>query len=240
MRKIFLWSLTILVFASGCNDMMGRRVRGNGHITTENRTVDQFNSIDVSGSIEVYVKQDSVRSVKIEGDENILQYIEIHTEGETLSIHTRNGIRLQTTRKIKVYVSNASYKDFEASGACNIYTENKITSSGKLSIDLSGASKVKMDLKAPEIYAGSSGSGHIELSGETKNLKVDGTGSTDIRTFNLLAENTDVEITGSGNAEVFASVKLDVHVSGAGSVKYKGNASVSQDISGAGSVKKVD
>ena len=46
-------------------------------------------------------------------------------------------------------------------------------------------------------------------------------------------------MSGAGDAEVFASVKLDVEVSGASDVKYKGNAAVSQDVSGAGSVKKV-
>ncbi len=65
-------------------------------------------------------------------------------------------------------------------------------------------------------------------------------GSTDIKCMELMAENVDVHITGAGDAEVFASVKLDVSVSGAGNVKYKGNAVVNKSVSGAGSVKKVE
>jgi Putative auto-transporter adhesin, head GIN domain len=78
------------------------------------------------------------------------------------------------------------------------------------------------------------------LKGETKDFSADGSGSTDIKCFELLAENTNVELSGAGDAQVFASVKLDVQVSGAADVKYKGNAAVTKEISGAGSVKKVE
>ncbi|MBL0130494.1 MAG: DUF2807 domain-containing protein [Chitinophagaceae bacterium] len=80
----------------------------------------------------------------------------------------------------------------------------------------------------------------LHFGGDTKDFSVQGSGSTDINCFELFAENTKVELSGAGDAEVFASVKLDVHVSGAADVKYKGNANVSQEVSGAGSVKKVE
>ena len=55
-----------------------------------------------------------------------------------------------------------------------------------------------------------------------------------------MAENVDVDISGSGYAEVSASVKLDVSVSGSGDIKYKGNPALNQAISGSGSVQKID
>jgi hypothetical protein len=58
--------------------------------------------------------------------------------------------------------------------------------------------------------------------------------------MDLQSENTTVKIYGSGNADVFASVKLDVHVAGSGDVRYKGNAQTSSSIAGSGSVKKID
>ena len=116
----------------------------------------------------------------------------------------------------------------------------KLQASEAITIRLSGASDVKMELMAPEVKVDLSGAGTITLLGQTKNFKVDGSGSTDIKCFDLLTENTSVEISGAGNAEVFASVTLDVNVSGAGDVRYRGGATVSQKVSGAGSVKKVD
>ena len=97
-----------------------------------------------------------------------------------------------------------------------------------------------MELNAPGIKADLTGASHINLKGETKNFSVEGSGATIIRCFELMTENTEVDLTGAGNAEVFASVKLDVHVSGAADVKYKGNAVLNKDVNGAGSVRKVD
>lgn len=205
----------------------------------QTRNTESFNGIDAGGSVDIYIKQDSVFSVKVETDENLQEYIVTEVRGDVLHIKQEDNTSLRTT-KLKIYVSAPLYKRLEASGACKIYSENKITSSEKLNIDLSGASDAVLDINIPKVEAGLSGAGSVELKGETKDLNIDGSGSTEIRCFDLKAENVNVDISGAGNAEVFASVKLDVEVSGAGDIKYKGSPSVNQHISGAGSVKKVE
>ena len=109
-----------------------------------------------------------------------------------------------------------------------------------MDIDLTGASDIKLDVKAPRINAEVTGASSVMLTGETKDFNVEGSGASDIKSFGLMTENTTLDISGACSAEVFASVKLDVQASGASGIKYKGNAAVNQDISGAGSVKKVD
>ena len=168
MKKLFFWSFIIVITASGCRDIFGKRIRGDGNIKSESRSVSSFNNVDVSGAIDVYVKQDSVASVNVETDENLLEYVEVINDGGTLNIHQRRGFNLRPSHKIKVYVSNSAFKHFEASGACNIYSENKITSNELVSIDLSGASDVKMEVSAPKVTADLSGAGNITMKGETK------------------------------------------------------------------------
>ena len=157
MKKIALFSLVIFVFASSCREIAGRRVRGSGHIITENRNETGFNSIDVSSAIDVYVKQDSTTSVKVETDDNILEYVEVHTDGSTLEIYTEGHIRLRPTHKIKVYVSNPAYKELHISGASTIHSENEITSADGLHIDLSGSSEGSLEVNAPRIIGKSYG-----------------------------------------------------------------------------------
>lgn len=240
MKRIFILSVFSLIIFSSCRQIFGKRIRGNGHIKTETRTAGSFSNIDVSGAFDVYVRQDSVSSIKVEADENLMEYIEVKAEGNTLNIRPKDNARLKPSKKIKVYVSNPSYKRFEASGACEIISEGNISSPDAITVDLSGSCDVNIDLKTPKVTAELSGSGTITMKGETKEFSVNGSGSTDIKCFDLLSENTTVEISGAGDAQVFASVKLDVHVSGAADVKYKGNATVTQSVSGAGSVKKVE
>lgn len=240
MRKIFFFASLSIVLFSSCSLFGGKRIRGNGAIKTEIRSVANFERIDVSGATDVYVKQDSVYVVKVETDENLMEYLIIENENGTLRIHQKEGTNLQPSKRIKVYVSGPAFKRFDASGACNYISEGLISSEAAISISSSGSCDVKMELKAPKIEADLTGAGSITLKGEAKEFEVDGSGSTDVNCFELITENATVQISGSGNAEVFAGAKLNVEVSGSGDVKYKGNAAVSQSISGSGSVKKVD
>lgn len=240
MKKIFFFALLSIVIFSSCGFFGGKRIKGNGVIKTETRSAGTFTGIDVSGAADVYVKQDSAYSVRVEADENLMEYLIIETQNGTLKIHQKEGTNLQPSKQIKVYVSGPSFKRFDASGACDYFSENPITSTEAISINLSGSCDVKMELKAPKIDADLSGAGSVTLKGEAKDFEVGGSGSTDVHCFELMTENTSVQISGSGSAEVFASVKLDVGVSGSGDVKYKGNATVNQSISGSGSVKKVE
>jgi len=237
MKKILTFILLTSLFAS-CHYINQKKIRGNGSIKTESRSAANFNEVHVSGGIDVYIKQDSAYSVKVEADENLQEYIIIETDGDELIVKEKDGYN--PSGHIKVYVSSPNYKNLHASGACSIIGENKISSSSEIEIDLSGASHVDVELKTPKVDAGTSGAGTITLRGETKDFYVHGSGSSTIRCANLMAENVDVSISGAGNAEVYASVKLDVGVSGAGDVRYRGNATLSKSISGAGSVSKMD
>jgi hypothetical protein len=240
MRQIFILAVSSLVFFSSCREIFAKRIRGNGNITTQTRSAGEFNSIDVSGSIDVYIKQDSTSSIKVEADENLQQYIETIDDGKVLRIKTQEGYNLRSSRQIKVYVSAATFKKFEASGACDIFSEGNISSSSDIDIDMSGSCDATLDLTAPKVSAGVSGACTLKLKGQTKDFSVDGSGSTDIKCYDLLAENVDLDISGAGDAEVYASVKLTGDISGAASVHYKGNAQTDIHTSGATSVKKVD
>jgi len=238
MKKIALFSLVI--FVGGCREIAGERVKGSGHVITENRSISGFNNIDVSGAIDVYVRQDSSTSVKVEADDNILEYIEIHTDGSTLEIYTENNIRLRPSNKIKVYVSNPNYKEIQVSGASSVRCENEITSADVLEVGLSGASEGRLELNAPKISVHLTGASNASVKGKTKDFEGSASGASEIRGFDLLSENANVNASGASHIEIFASVKIDGEASGASSVNYKGNAQSNVGKSGASSVNKKD
>ena len=240
MRQALLVAVCSFLLFSSCREIFAKRIRGNGNITTQTRSAGSFNSIDVSGSIDVYVKQDSSSSIKVEADDNLQQYVETVNEGNVLRIRTEQGYNLRSSRQIKVYVSAAMFSRFEASGACNLFSQGKITSASEMDYDLSGSCDLTMDVNAPKISAVASGACTLTLTGQTKDFHVRGSGSTTIKSFDLLAENVDLDISGAGDAQVYASVKLTGSLSGAGSVDYKGAAQSDIHTSGATSVKKIN
>jgi hypothetical protein len=239
MRQIlFLAAVSTMLFTS-CREVFAKRIRGNGNITTQTRSAGQFNSVEVSGSINVYAKQDSSSAIRVEADENLQQYVEIRNDGDVLRIRSQEGYNLKPSRQIKVYVSSSAFKKFQASGACDLFSEGKITSPSEVDYDLSGSCDVTMDVNAPKISVNASGACSVKLNGQTKDFRVQGSGSTDIKSFDLLAENVDLDISGAGDAEIYASVKISGTISGAASVRYKGAAQTDIHTSGATSVSKV-
>jgi hypothetical protein len=239
MKKIFLFALAGIVLFSSCRYVTGQKIRGNGNVKTEERSPGTFNSVASHGSFNVYVSSGN-QSVKIEAEDNLLPYIETYVEGSELHVETKENFWLRPSRQIKIYVSSPDFKSIRSYGSGDIIGMSKITDSSKLELGVNGSANIKMDVNAPDIDAEINGSGDINLSGETKTFNGEIRGSGNVKAMDLKSEDATVKIYGSGNADIFASVKLDVHVAGSGDVNYKGNAQVSSSIAGSGRVKKVD
>lgn len=240
MKKALLFSIVSVFIFSACRQLGGMRIRGNGNIIKETRSVGSFNSIDVGGAIAVYVKQDSTTSVVVETDENVQEYIEAYIEGSTLEIHMQNNINLRTSNKVRVYISNPSYRSFEISGASEINSENTINSGGELEFRVGGASKGKLDVDAPKISADLNGASHLDINGRTKDLRIEASGASKFYGYDLQSENADVNVTGASRAELFASVSVSGHASGASHLYYKGNARENVETSGASKASKTN
>ncbi len=238
MKKLLLLATTVMMLVS-CGRFMGRRIRGNGVIKTEERTVSPFKHVEASGAIKLMVSQGDLKPVRLEGDENILPYVEVNQEDDRIKIRTKPGYNISPTGDLTVYVTAPVYSSIEVSGASDIKGTGKISNPENLDLEASGAGDIEMEVDAPALSAKISGSGTVRLKGQTKDLDIDLSGAGHAFCYDLLSENTKVDISGAGSAEVYASEKLEADVSGVGNVHYKGNASnVSQHVSGAGSVNK--
>lgn len=239
MRNYLLFFLAVIVLTS-CGRVLGKRIKGSGTITSSLRQGSGFTEIEVSSNINVYVRQDSLNSIRVETDDNIQEHILTNVNGSTLKISLKRGYNPKPTKGMKVYVAGPSFSRFAASGACNFFSENQLHNAESVEIRLSGASHATMDINSPLVSADLSGAGKLNLKGQSRTLDLKGTGSSDLHCADMMAENVKVSITGAGDAEVFASANLDIRVTGAGTVKYKGNPSVTQKVSGAGTVKKLN
>jgi uncharacterized protein YjbI with pentapeptide repeats len=234
---VFISVLAIIL--SSCH-FMNHRIRGNGNVITQDRNIGSFDGIDVSSAFTVMITQDSACTVKVEADENLQEFIEVSVSGNTLHISQRRNTSLQSTRDMKIYVSAPTYAQIHVSGACNIIGQNKITNSKMVDVDLSGASNVTLDVTTPSVELEMSGASNANLKGETKDFKVISSGASKVKAFELLSENTNVDVSGAGHAEVFGSVTINADASGASNIQYRGKGNLIAHNSGAGSVNKAD
>ena len=105
MKKLLLLALPFLLFA--CRQSQ----RGSGRITTENRNLAAFTSVDVAGSINVELAQGDKNEVVVEGDDNILKYVETVSSGGVLSIRLKQNINLRNFT-LRLRVSSPIYNKF--------------------------------------------------------------------------------------------------------------------------------
>jgi hypothetical protein len=240
MRNIIFVLICFALFFCSCEFMGGKRVTGNGVLSTQQRNLGDFNGVDVSGPIKVFISQNSVSSVKIEGDENLLEYIEIENQGDDLEIRTRRGYNLRPRSGIKIYITAPSFDKLAVTGSGELKTQTKISNGKNVGVSVTGSGDMILNIDAPSINSEITGSGNITINGGTRNFSTEVTGSGEVHAFDLLSENTKVTITGSGDVEIFASKQLDINISGSGDVKYKGNPSVNKSVAGAGDIRQIN
>ena len=239
MKKIFFALIIASMLFTSC-DIFERRIVGNGHTVTEKRNVHDTRSINLSGNFDVQLSPDSTASLKIEADENLLPYIVTDEEGGQLVIKAREHTSLDSRNGIKIFVAANKLEEISISGAGSIVATDKFTGSNKLALGISGAGSLHINVNTPKVIAHLSGVGSIDISGETKDAEIHISGVGNFKGNNLKAENVQVQLSGTGSANVFASTNLNVSISGVASVNYSGNPTVSKSVSGMGSVNKVD
>ncbi len=210
-RTIYPAVALFMLLLVGCN---GIGIRGSGIVKDENRPVDSFDNIDISGMYDVRISVGNENSLRIYGDDNLLPLIKTEVEGNTLHVWSKKNI--SPRKKIKI----------------EIVTESLET------ISSSGASRIKLnDFKGEELNIEGSGAGSFHLSGETEYLRIELSGAVNLNADNLIADKVDVEISGASDADVYAKDELRAEISGVGNIEYSGNPqSVKKSISGLGSI----
>ncbi|MFA6059340.1 MAG: head GIN domain-containing protein [Taibaiella sp.] len=237
MKKLLLIpSLAVLAFAS-CDF---NRVQGDGNVVSKSFNQTGFKDIDASSAMNVILKQGTDYSVKIDAEKNLLELIEVRKEGDELVVGFKDNVNVGPTKDINVYITAPEFHKLGGSGACT-FSNNDVITGNEIKLDLSGACNTHLNVDVKKLDIEASGASEIEVKGKAVYFAVDGSGSTSISAFQLISENADIELSGAGDAKVFASKSLKADLSGAGSVQYKGNpATVNKEISGAGSVSKAD
>lgn len=208
--------LLIIVFVFGFTNCRFSGIKGNGDFASEQREIDNFDRLDLSGAFLVKVKIGNSTDLKIESDRNLLKYIKTVVKGNTLEISSKKDLRPK--KKIVIYITTPELNDVSVSGANDLFVNG---------------------LKNDEFFVNLSGAGSVNVEGETDDLQVSISGAANLNAKDLIAENVSIDISGAADAEVYANESLNATVSGVGNVVYYGNPkSINPKVSGVGSIKK--
>jgi hypothetical protein len=216
--------------------MMG--APGSGHVTTEARTVSDFDSIAFSAVGDVTIQPGERAAVSIEAEDNVLAELRTQVRGSTLYIefvHHDGWARVRPTRPIRITATVTDLKYLDLSGAGNV------TATGlqvdRLEAKLSGAGNLEFqDLSADDVTFRLTGAGNLQAAGQVGQQDVTVSGVGSYKGGDLRSDSTRVVLSGLGSATVWATDTLNATVSGLGSVDYYGQPQVTKTVSGLGNV----
>ena len=232
---ILFIAVTSVLSQSTIAQNWGYGIKGEGPKVTKNLDISTFDGIGLSINADVYLRQGSPQSVKIEAQQNMIDNIERSVRDGVWKINFDKNVRNHDGIKIWITISDLS--KIAISGSGNVTGESKFSNLGSLDLSVSGSGDINLDSNSRSLSAAISGSGDVRLKGSTGDCEMRITGSGDISAFDLEAKTCSVKITGSGDSSVNVSENLEVAIVGSGDVYYKGRPSVRSKITGSGDVQ---
>ena len=234
MKSLIIIPAVLMLILTGCINNLC--IRGEGPIETVTLNLDDFNSIRLSGSMNVEVSYGETLEVVAEGHQNIIDELETDVSGETWDISLGPGCF--TSFDLKIYIKLPVLKTCDINGSGNILIDGakgtetfslEIYGSGNITVtSLSGASVLDVEIK---------GSGSVEIEEEIPGLQkltVTNSASGHFKGFPAIVPDCTVKSSGSGRCEVTATDNLDVWISGSGNVYYKGKPDINLDDNSSG------
>lgn len=237
MKQVSLLACLLIATLTSCRWIGEERISGNGKIVTEPYDITGFSKVKVMGAMKLHVTQGDAYAVKIETDENLMEFIIVQREGDVLVVRPERGITLRASDDVHVYVTAPKFEAFRASGASEVIGETAL-SGHNIFIDLSGASTARLDLKYDDVDVEVSGAGQADLRGEVRSLDVEASGASHVNAGDLKATEADLDLSGASFARVHVTGRLDADASGASEIFYSGGATVQSRASGASTIRE--
>jgi hypothetical protein len=210
-------------FLTGCasNDIITGtdQIVGSGRIVTESRSVPPFAGIRITNYAKVLLTQDTVESLRIDADDNILGRIQTQVIGGVLVAGLPEGSYNNIT--VILHASMRTIALLESTGAA----------------DFSATAPISTN----DLLCRITGTGSIALSGTAGRETIEITGAGNVRNFGLVANRCSALISGAGAIEVTVSQQLDATILGTGSITYAGNPPVANtSVLGVGTIRPAE
>ena len=180
-----------------------------------NRSVKNFNSIQIEAPVLIYLYQANYNFIRLEGDQDYVYDVKTETTDKNLTISKYEGKSLYDNDSAVLVVVQAIEL---------IKIEHNST----------GRVVSKLPLKLGNIRIDNTKIGTITLAGTAKNLDIRNYSYGIIDLKNLISENANIINEGGGDVYVSATNSLNVVIKGSGNVYYSGNPKLTANSTGSG------
>ena len=112
--------LTMTLSVSAQNWWGNKRIKGNGNMTTETRNTSDYEGVSLGGFFDVILVKGKEGKIKIEGEENLMDYIITEVSNGILKVKVKKGVNIKTSRRLTVTVPVKEIEKVSLGGSGNI------------------------------------------------------------------------------------------------------------------------
>jgi hypothetical protein len=245
MNKKMLSSLSLIIFISfilsACANPYINVTRGSGELTSQNREVSEFDAIQIDGAGELIIIQGERESLEIEAETNIIDKLTSQVQDNILVLGYQESSWRNTvipTKRIVYTVTLTDLSRVTINGAADLKIDTLETDT--LSLNINGAGQIKISqLLAERLDVNIAGTTNMEIAGQASEQSITIDGAGNYKAGDFKTSTTKVDISGLGNATVWATENLEINLDGGGNLRYYGSPNVTQDVTGLGEIESL-
>jgi hypothetical protein len=211
-------------------------VKGNRNVVTEQRKISSdFDAIDVSQGIDVYLTIGQKVSLSLEADENLHDIIITEVKDGTLHIYAEKNI--WSAKRRRVYVTALSINEVTASSGANVKSENTIKAED-FEVRATSGSDVDLLLKVENLTCKTTSGADAKLKGRATNFTAKSTSGGSIKAKGLEANNCNAKATSGADIYISVDNELTAEATSGGDIHYYGDPKVKHNnVSSSGSIR---
>ena len=197
-------------------------VKGSGNIVEETRPVSGVSGVDLATFGDVIIQLGEKESLRVEAEDNLIQYFKTDVRGGTLWIGTTpRNVNLRPTKPVRFFLTVKGLNEINISGSGDIQVPDLETD--RFSVNIGGSGDVNMgDLNADKMEVSIGGSGDVGADRvKVKSFQVRVNGSGDISLAELNADDLSLDVNGSGNLRIDDGQVVDQEISINGSGDFR-------------------
>ena len=195
-------------------------IDGNGKRAHETRHLDDFTRIENAGPFDVAIRQGDHFEVEVSIDSNLIDNLETIVHGNTLRIDSERSIA-GTLSGPHVRITMPRLQSIRLNGSGDVQA-GAFEEADPIELEVDGSGDLSFEGSAPELVVTLDGSGDVHLIGETKFASIEASGSGDLDARQLIADEADVDLNGSGDVSLTVNGPVDVSLDGSGDIDLFG------------------
>ena len=239
-KTLILMVITVLIpgFTLGCQELDG--VQGSGKLQSQDYDFSDFNKLEISNAFEIEILPSDSYSVDIIADDNILEYVNIATSGDTLKIGLEPVTLLwpitleakvtmpELLQLVLVEAARGTISKFHLPENLVIYLSGASTleltdiSGDNIKINVTEAGYVTGDIQADDIELNLDKASSVRLEGLANNMIVNADGASRTELSDFRVNHANIALSGASIGTINVDGRLDATLNDASKLSYFG------------------